>query len=247
MSGKSSSDYQALIDKMVADRVHPKEIFAVVKEAHGQYPKDVEIVWRFARAHYQLGETVEHDQKYELFKAGLAAANEALSLNDKHFGGHKWTAILLSSCNEFETVSDRIKNSFKIREHLETALKHNSEDATVLFALGKWCWMITHNLSGAVVKTLVSAIFAKPPESSYDEAIGFLMRVEELLKTKGDYFADLKVRNKVLLGDCYYQQSNYEKAKQWYKAAIDLPVVSNVDKQNHDDAEAKIGKCTSWW
>lgn len=79
---------------MVAERKNPQEIYAIVKEAYDLYPKDIEIIWRWARAHYQLGESVEHDKKYEIFKAGLAVASDALTLDATHWGGHKWTASM---------------------------------------------------------------------------------------------------------------------------------------------------------
>jgi len=111
MSTKLSLDYQKSIDAMVSERKNPQEIYAVVKEAYNLYPKDIEIIWRWARAHYQLGESVEHDKKYDIFKAGLVAATDALTLDATHWGGHKWTASMTFSQLFFPLSSFITSNS----------------------------------------------------------------------------------------------------------------------------------------
>ncbi len=53
--------------------------------------------------------------------------------------------------------------------------------------------------------------------------------------------------NKINIGDCYYQLSNYDSAKEWYKKASEVPVKTELDKQHQNDAIAKLKKCDSWW
>lgn len=146
-------------------------------------------------------------------------------------------------------MNEKIKNSFKIKEHLEFALKANPEDATVIFALGKWCFTISEKLGNMMLRAVVSTIFTKPPHATYDEAIEYFMKVEDLLKgPRASYYADLRIRNKVMLGDCYYQQGHYDKAKNWYQAALNYEAISIADKKEQEQAKNKIGKCSgSWW
>ena len=51
-------------------------------------------------------------------------------------------AILLSQVGAFGSTSDKIKNSFVVREHFELAVKLSPADATARHLLGLWCFEV---------------------------------------------------------------------------------------------------------
>jgi len=152
----------------------------ILEEAYKDYPGDIEIVWRYSRSCYMLFEDLHGDEKPDILRKGVGLAQEAIKLDTNHFAGHKWFAINLSALGDFESINEKIKNGFLIREHLDYALKCNAEDATVLFAIGKWCFAVA-NVSG-VVRTIAKSILSALPESSFDEAITFFKKVEDIVQ-----------------------------------------------------------------
>jgi tetratricopeptide (TPR) repeat protein len=95
------------------------------------------------------------------------------------------------------------------------------------------------------MKVTISTILTEMPESSYEEALSYFFKVEEILK-EGEY-DDLLCVNKIIIGDCYYAQSDYKNAKLWFKKGMDVKVITDLDKKNHSEAETKYKKCDSWW
>ena len=88
-------------------------------------------------------------------------------------------------------------------------------------------------------------MFGTPPESSYDEALGYFLKAAEL--------EPKFMRNLVLIGDCYYQLKQYDNAKTYYQKVIercvvtkfkaaDLPVVTEGDKAIQSEAKTKLSK-----
>lgn len=241
-----SEEIQKKVDDLVSNKGDRNEIHKILEKAYSEDSKDIEIVWRIARSYYMLGEEADHKHKEELYRKGLKFAKEGVEINKDHFGGHKWTAINLAALGDFESINEKIKNGYLIRDGFVFALKANAGDATVLFGLGKWCFSVA-NIS-TIQRSIASSIFSEIPTSSFDEAIKYLMEVEKILESeKGAYYRDLAIRTKVLLGDCYYQKSDYTNAKKWYQAALDQTVVTNADKHSHEEAQGKIKKCSSWW
>lgn len=113
---------------------------------------------------------------------------------------HKWYAIVLSSLSDFRSTKEKIQESVLIKEHCLKAIElhgkgaHSSlktthhrprrreqcpdslprlwcagGDQTLNHLLGRWCFAVA-SISW-MERKLASAIFASPPESSYDEAL----------------------------------------------------------------------------
>lgn len=247
MTDLSSQELQEKIDKLVTAKSDRKEMLAMIADAYRKFPKDVEIVWRYSRVHFQVSEEADVSHRAEILRKGVSLAEEAIKLDKECGYGHKWWAINLASLGDFESLTEKIKNGFLIREHLDYSLKCNPDDATVLFAIGKWCFQVA-NVSG-IARTIASTIFSAPPTSSFSESVSFFKKVEEILSDpiKGSYYHDLKIRNKIMIGDCYEAMKDYESAKLWYQLAKDQKVETTLDKVEHSTAESKLAKCGSSW
>lgn len=62
-------------------------------------------------------------------------------------------------------------NSYKIKDALVTAAELLPEDASVQTAIGQWCLKVA-GISW-VERNAAKLLFGSPPESSYEEALGF--------------------------------------------------------------------------
>jgi len=133
----------------------------------------------------------------------------------KKYSGYKWYGILLGSSVDYESIQVKIKNGFIIRDNLQKSVDLNSGDATSLFALGKMSFKVAS--LGTIQRTMATAIFGEVPFSTFDETIDRFLGVEEILKDPSKkQYKELIIRNKVWIGDSYYEKSDYENAKKWY-------------------------------
>jgi regulator of microtubule dynamics protein 3 len=81
-------------------------------------------------------------------------------------------------------------------------------------------------------RKVVSTIFATPPTATYDEALEHFLKAEDLE-------ADFYHTNKLMIGKCYYNLKNNEKAKEY------LTKAANIEVHNEDERKCKE-EATSW-
>jgi len=214
------------------------EEFEKLSSLSSTNPNDVELMWRLARCYFDLAEMkTDLEWRKKNFFTGFEIIQKALTVNDQHFAVHKWMAILLSSVGNFQETKVKIGNSYKIKEHALTAAKLNPKDSNTQHVLGKWCYTIAD--IDFITRTAASALFSTPPTSSFEEALSFFLKAEEL---------GGNIRNKVALGDTCMKLKKKEDAKEWYQKAIDATAVSEVDKIAQEDAKTKLASAkSSWW
>eukprot|EP01137_Pigoraptor_chileana_P030728 Opistho-2@17624 len=205
-----------------ADELHEKgqykQTFDLLKDALEKEPKNADLLWRLARAHYNLGEeSTDKTAKEKHIRDGLELASQALAISADNFACHKWYGVLLSGLGDFISTKEKIQNAFKIREHIEQAIKLNGKDATSHHILGKWCLGVAN--IGWMERKLAATLFGSPPEATLDDALKHLLDASAIDPTFK--------RNMVTVADVYLQQKKYAEAKEWYNKAL---AVASVDK-----------------
>jgi tetratricopeptide (TPR) repeat protein len=185
---------------------------------------DVELLWRYARGCFNQQETMrvldKNNRKTDkakeeaLIRQGLQLANDAIQIDQHHYGGHKWKAILLSELGNYTPLTEKIQNSFVIRQELDLALTlyPAQQDSITLFAIGKWCQTVSS--VGWMQRQMASALFAKPPHATHEEALGYFQRAYDICPTKRCAFA---------MGECYYELNEMLKCQQWMQTCLDCP------------------------
>lgn len=234
-----------------ADALYNKQAFLeelpLLVDAVEKTPDDeegkLELLWRLARCYMDVSETKDKKlPENEAFvkghlEKGLKVAEAALALAEKlgtpHHGPHKWYAILISGITSFDGTKAKIEKSFLVKQHAEKAVALKPDDATSNHVLGRWSFEISN--IGWLERKLAAVVYATPPESSYEEAIKYFLRCQEL----NPEF----VRNAVFLGDSYYQLSKYAEAKEWYTKATKIAPKSTVDINLQKEAVEKAAKC----
>jgi len=210
-----------------------QEVFDFLSEEVKSKPDDVEILWRLARANYELGEIAsDKTVKQEYFTEAHKLAAKCLELDEKNAMSHKWVAITTSGLGDFLSTKEKIGNSFKIKEHALKALELKPTDPTICHLLGRWCYAVAN--IGWVDRKLAAALFATPPTSTFEEALGYLQKAEQLQPNF--------LRNAVWIGDTYTSLKQYDKAREAYKCAVEMPYTGDVETALHNDAVAKAKK-----
>lgn len=232
------------------DAAHKKRIQEIVDRADAMYDNQMfdalynylkeqcsnsaigdhaELYWRLARAAYEKSKASKSaDEKRRFVFEAFDHVSRALQLDEKSFATHKWFAILLESKSAYEGTTAKIKESYKIKEHLIRALDLNPRDATTWHILGVWYFTIA-SLKWYEVK-LASTFFATPPTATYQEALDCFLKAESI---SPNFYS----QNLLYLGKTYKEVGDANSAKRYLKLAVDYVVVTSDDYSAHQEAE----------
>ncbi|XP_078587514.1 regulator of microtubule dynamics protein 1-like [Branchiostoma floridae x Branchiostoma japonicum] len=191
---------------------------------------DAGILWRLARAtrDYAHLSTCKPEDRKTLTYQALQFAEQALHINPKDFACHKWYAICISDVGDYEGTKAKIANAYVIRDHFKEAIALNPEDATSIHLLGLWCFTMAE-MPWYQAK-IASVIFATPPTSTYDEALGYFLQAESV--DPGFYSMNL-----LMLGKTYMRLGNTSAAMLWLEKVQTCPSKCEEDTQAKLEAE----------
>eukprot|EP01013_Petalomonas_cantuscygni_P038392 TRINITY_DN69507_c0_g1_i1.p1 TRINITY_DN69507_c0_g1~~TRINITY_DN69507_c0_g1_i1.p1 ORF type:complete len:264 (+),score=31.26 TRINITY_DN69507_c0_g1_i1:82-873(+) len=192
-----------------------------------------ELQWRLARAYYSSAEEIpEREARRAVFDRGLEVARAAVTAAPNVAGAHKWVAILTSKVGDYLGTKEKIQNAFLIRDHITKAIELAPTDGTAHHVLGMWCFNVA-NVSW-IERKVASAVFAAPPEATYDDAIQHL--------TRADQCSEGFVLNMLALGDCFMAKKDKASARPWFEKAAAQKGASEADRRAIADAQAKLAK-----
>ncbi|KAL4085645.1 hypothetical protein PRIC1_014981 [Phytophthora ramorum] len=212
-----------------------RELLAKLKEMHAAHPEDVGVIWRLTRAAYDVSnlKATSTDEKKTLTYYARDVIQKGLELTKDVAAVHNWYGIILSSIGDYEGSKVSIANSYVIKSHWETAVQLNPSNPTTYYLLGRWCIAIA-DLSWLERKA-AAVLFGSPPESSYDEALNFLHKSEQLAP-------DSWKKRSLLIAQVYQKKKDYETAKDWANKALAIPVASEEDEIAQEEAQALLKK-----
>ncbi|XP_074638537.1 regulator of microtubule dynamics protein 1-like isoform X2 [Acropora palmata] len=198
-------------------------------------PQKCEVEWRLAKVKRMMAEESHDSQKKkELIYEAFDHVKLALSLDEKNFAVHKWYAIILSCVGEYEGTKAKLQNAPLMKEHFEKAIELNPSDATSRHVLGVWCFTFAD--MGWVTRKLAATLFASPPSSSYEEALGNFQKAEEL---EPNFYS----KNHLFLGKTLLHLKKMDEAKVWLERAVnDNPWKTADDKTAKKEAEELLRK-----
>jgi hypothetical protein len=78
-------------------------------------------------------------------------------------------------------------------------------------------------------------LFGTPPESSYQEALGFLLQSEALAPNSWK-------RRSLLVAQVHYKMKDWAAAKDWAAKALAIPVLTEEDETAQEEAAALLKK-----
>jgi len=185
-----------------------------------------DILWRLARAAYYMSlATSSKEEKKKFHYESYGYLERALELDPDNFNVHRWLFVLIDSKASHEGMKARILEAFRSKDHILRACELNPKDATAFHFLGFWCFEV----AGLpwYQRKIASTLFASPPTSTYEEALQYLLKAEEI---EPNFYSD----NLLMIGRTYLCLNDKENAKIYLTKAKDYPVMSPKD------AEVKI-------
>uniref|UniRef100_T1IYH0 Regulator of microtubule dynamics protein 1 n=1 Tax=Strigamia maritima TaxID=126957 RepID=T1IYH0_STRMM len=187
-----------------------------------------EILWRLARCLFEMSKLEKsNDEKKKKNTQAFAHIQKALEINDSNFASHKWMAILLDVVSEYEGTKVRIEKSVDIKRHITKATELNPLDPTSFYILGMWCYSVTD--LPWYQRQIASVIFATPPTSSYEEAIDAFLKAETI---EAKFYS----LNLLMIGKCYIKLNQQDKAIEYLRETVGLPMRTEDDKKAHQEA-----------
>ncbi|TMW60077.1 hypothetical protein Poli38472_000119 [Pythium oligandrum] len=212
-----------------------RQLYEDLKAAYQANSEDIGVMWRLSRAAYDVSnlKATPADEKKQLIYYAYDVIQKALEKTDEIAEVHNWYGIILSSVGDYEGTKVAISNSYKIKSHWEKAIELKPSKPTTYHLLGRWCMTIS-DLSW-IERKAASVLFGSPPESSYDEALKYLLKCDEL--DPGSW-----KKNSMLITQVYYKQRNWALAKEWAQKTLDVPIKSEEDQTVHEEATALLKK-----
>eukprot|EP00794_Sanderia_malayensis_P020270 gene20271-22256_t len=202
-----------------------------------EFPLDCEVLWRLCRAQYDMamlcGKSDDKEGKLDFMRKGIESGKQALDINDQVPSAHKWYAINIGNYSSFCGSQEQIELGYKYKQHIEKAIELDPHDPSGYSLLARWCYEVY--MLPWYLRKVAAAIFADPPSSTIEEALKYAMKAEEL---KPHFWKE----NTLLIAKCYYQMSNYGKAKEWLLTANDLPSKDEDDRLAQKEIEELLAK-----
>ncbi len=227
LSAQTVSDLLAQADKL-HDADKYDQVYTVLKQAEKMEPDNFEVIWRLARAHFDLSDnTTDEDVISKNIYAGFDYAKRALEMHPDRAESHKWYGILIGRVGELEGTEQKIKNSYQVAEHTMKAIELDPSDAGNYHVMGRWNYTLA-DLSW-IERQIASLIYATPPEASFEAARDYFQKAID--------HDPADIRNYVWLGKTYEELDEDDSAAAAYKKAISLKADSDSDRILQDQAK----------
>ncbi|KAF0733552.1 hypothetical protein Ae201684_009786 [Aphanomyces euteiches] len=210
-----------------------RELLKFIHRAVDDAPQDVELLWRLARAAYDVASlsTTLPDEKKTLTYYARDTIAKALDLDDNNFAVHKWFGIILSSVGDFEGSKATIANSYIVRDHWLRAIELNPSDSTSHHLLGRWALTIA-DISW-LERQVAAAIFGSPPTATYAQALDHFLQADAI--SPGFW-----KKNTLMIAQTYLKMRDKAKAKEWVEKALTISSSTEEDNQVHKEALALL-------
>lgn len=202
---------------------------AKLKEAEKLDPDNPEILWKLARAYFDIAD--QDETNIELQKAniypGFEYAERCVEIAPNIAEGHQYYSILIGRIGEIEGTKQKIENSYAVREHTMKAIELDPDNDSNYHVMGRWHFALA-DLSW-VERKIASVIYATPPAASFEKAVEFFSKAHEI---KPD-----DIRHLLWLGKSYEKLGQDDNARNALQKALALPAESDADKNMQAEAQ----------
>lgn len=220
----AAGSIQDIIKKADSLREEKKyqEVLEVLEEAEKIDPENSELLWRLARAHFDLADQNPEDMKLqkEHLYPGFEYAKKCIELDPNSAGGHQYYAILIGRIGEIEGTKQKIRNSYEVKKHTLIAIKLDPKNDANYHVMGRWHYALS-DLSW-IEKKVAEIVYGKLPEASFEEAEYYFKKAHEL--------APDDPRHLLWLGKTQLKLGKKEEARKSFEMAIKIKPKSESDK-----------------
>jgi len=226
----AAGSIQDIIKKADSLREEKKyqEVLEVLEEAEKIDPENSELLWRLARAHFDLADQNPGDMKLqkEHLYPGFEYAKKCIELDPNSAGGHQYYAILIGRIGEIEGTKQKIRNSYEVKKHTLIAIKLDPKNDANYHVMGRWHYALS-DLSW-IEKKVAEIVYGKLPEASFEEAEYYFKKAHEL--------APDDPRHLLWLGKTQLELGKKEEAKASLQKAIEIKPKSESEKNIIEEA-----------
>jgi len=221
------------------------EITKILKEALKVHPENVDLLWRLSRSLYQeAGESTDRTEQESLYTEALESSKKVIQIAD-HWAGYKWSGIITAALNDFKSSKDKIAAAYDIKEFFTNADKRLTNDPTIKFALGKWCYSIAS--IGWIERNAAAILFATPPQSSYEEALTYFLQAETIITAEPEIYKTSFCQTYAMIGKTYQAMNKKDEAAAYHQKCIDAKAYTTSDKKYAEEAKAALNTKSGWW
>ena len=225
-----------LVYKLIDDNQEKNNFevsFELSLEFHKKHKDDFQILWRLARAYFDLSDqTLDENLQKEYIDKGLPFAKKALDINPNSAKSNHWYAVMFGRQGQLEGTKQKILNSYDMKKYCLRAIEIDPNYDGSLHVMGRWHYNVA-NLSW-IERNIASLVYATPPNGSFEEAIDYFKRAVD---------ANPKdIRHYLWLGKSLYAINDYQKAKKILDQSLNLKIDTNSDKLLRDEVISLLDK-----
>jgi tetratricopeptide (TPR) repeat protein len=155
----TSSDPVAYTDALFSygeDTARDLQALAILTRALGTDAHNYQVLWRAARAYYQVGDDASNREKQHYFERGIEMGQRAVAEQPSGVEGHFWLAANYGGLSEIQGIWQAFQMVKHVRTEMETALRLQAdyEDGSAYRALGEIARQLPRVLGGNLKRAI---------------------------------------------------------------------------------------------
>ena len=203
---------------------------SILLSAYRSFPDNVYVLWRLTRASVEAGELAEgRDDKRRRFFEAMQFGKQAIRADSTHHLGFIWLAVAEAAVASVEGVKAKVRLSWSIRQHAETAIRLNPDFDSGYHILGRWHYEVAG--IGGFARALAKVFVGELPEASYDESIRLYRKAIEINDLIHHRFALVKALT---------ASGRQAEARQELEQIIARPSEKRLDDKHKEDARRML-------
>ena len=195
------------------------------------HPNNVDILWRIARAHFEIADQTDNINIHKKhFYPGFKAVESAVRINPNSSKANHWYAVLVGKIGMLEGTEQKIKNSYEVEKYALKAIELDPSYDGTYHVMGRWHYELA-NLSWFERK-IAEWVYTTPPNGGYEQAIFFLKKA---INVKDD-----EIRHYFWLAKTYLKMSANKEAEKIFKKILTLTPFDNSDVNMQSESKVYL-------
>ena len=109
------------------------------------HPNNVDILWRIARAHFEIADqTINIKIHKKHFYPGFKAVESAVRINPNSSKANHWYAVLVGKIGMLEGTEQKIKNSYEVEKYALKAIELDPSYDGTYHVMGRWHYELAY-------------------------------------------------------------------------------------------------------
>lgn len=138
------------------DTARDLQALAILTRALGTDAHNYQVLWRAARAYYQVGDDASDREKRHYFERGIEMGQRAIAEQPSSAEGHFWLAANYGGLSEIQGIWQALQMVKQVRTEMETVLRlqPDYEDGSAYRALGEIARQLPRVLGGNLKRAI---------------------------------------------------------------------------------------------